>query len=227
MKAILLAAGQGKRLGAYTNGKPKCLLPLGEDTILSRELKQLRSVGIVDDDIYVLGGYRAELLRPIVPNLIVNPDYDKYENSYSLGYALEHVPEDDVLILDTDLCFDESLLEDVIQDEHENLVLSRKSDDLDESTGIKVDGNGRVLAIGKGYPHTGYVYMSIFKVGRGAVADFREALLSEKNIHTWYTPAITDICQKHMFYNLVTDKKWHEIDFVEDYLETKKLFGWE
>lgn len=227
MKAILLAAGQGKRLGTYTNGKPKCLLPLGKETVLSRELRQLREAGIDDADIYVLGGYKAEELAPIAPHLLVNPDYDKYENSYSLGFALQHVPKDDVLILDTDLCFDGSLLSDMLHDARSNLVLSRTSEDLEESTGIQVDVDGRVRGIGKNYQHTGYVYMSIFKVGREAVDDFKAALLSEKNIHTWYTPAITDICQKHPFYNFVTTKAWHEIDFVEDYLETKQMFGWE
>lgn len=227
MKAILLAAGQGKRLGKYTQGKPKCLLSLGVETVLSREIRLLTEVGILPEDIYVLGGYKAELLRDAALNLIVNEDYHKFENSYSLGYALQHVPLDDVVIMDTDLCFDKELLADVLEDEHRNLVLSRISKDEDESTGILTNDDGRVEGIGKNYANTGYVYLSIFKVSRDVIPDFTKALLSEKNIHTWYTPAITDICHKYYFYNLVTEKKWHEIDFVEDYLATKALFGWD
>lgn len=223
----MLAAGQGKRLGAYTQGKPKCLLPLGPETVLARELRLLNEAGILPTDIYVLGGYKAELLRDISPNLIVNEDYQKFENSYSLGYALQHVPLDDVVIMDTDLCFDRELLVDVLNNPHKNLVLSRKSEDENESTGILVDANGMVKGIGKNYQNTGYVYMSIFKVSREAVLDFTEALMSKKNINTWYTPAITDICNRYCFYNLVTDKKWHEIDFVEDYMATKTMFGWD
>lgn len=225
MKVILLAAGQGKRLGEYTHGKPKCLLPLGDETVLSRELRLLQIAGIDNENIYVLGGYKADMLKEIAPNLIINPDYDRYENSYSLGYALQRVPYDDVLVMDTDLCFEESLLSDVLADRHDNLVLSRLSEDMEESTGIDTDENGWVRGIGKNYHHTGYVYMSIFKVCKEALLDFTAALMDEKNIHTWYTPAITDICKRHLFFNLVTDKKWHEIDFIEDYLKTKSMFG--
>lgn len=227
MKAVLLAAGQGKRLGKYTHGNPKCLLQLGSETVLAREIRMIREAGIPLEDIYVLGGYKAELLRKIAPNLIVNEDYHRFENSYSLGYALQRVPLDDVIVMDADLCFDSELLLDVLKDEHKNLVLSRISKDENESTGVNTDVEGMVKGIGKNYYNTGYVYMSIFKVSRDVVPVLTEALMSEKNIHTWYTPAITDICERYSFYNLVTDKKWHEIDFIEDYIATKALFGWD
>lgn len=227
MKAILLAAGQGKRLGMYTNGQPKCMLRLGKETVIAREIRLLCEAGVVLDDIYVLGGYKAESLRDIAPHLIVNVDYAKFENSYSLGYAFQHVPCDDVLVMDTDLCFEVDILRQVLEDGHPNLVLSRKSEDESESTGVLTDNQGMVQGIGKNFRKTGYVYLSIFRVSRQVLPDFTSALLSEKNVHTWYTPAITDICKKYPFYNLVTDKKWHEIDFVEDYLATKIMFGME
>lgn len=225
MKAIILAAGKGSRLGEYTQGKPKCLLSLGEETILEREIRLLQEAGIPYDNIFVVGGYRYEMLENIAPNLIVNLEYDKKDNSYSLGLALQTVDDDDVLILDADLCFDRPLLEEIISNSNTNVLLSKRSNDLQESTGIVVGNDGFINAIGKQYQNTGFVYISIFKVGKDTIPAFRKALLSERSVKTWYPLAITEICGQYKFFNLVTEQKWHEIDFVEDYIETMQLFN--
>lgn len=224
MKAIILAAGKGSRLGQYTEGKPKCLLALGEETILSREIRILQECGLQESDIYVVGGYGSHLLETVVPNLIYNPEYDTKDNSYSLGLALETVSDDDVLVLDADLCFDKELILEIMNDRNSNVLLSRKETDLEESTGIVTKASGVVSAIGKQYQNTGYVYLSIFKIGRDTIPDLRQELLAEKSAKTWYTAAITEICGKWTFYNRVTDQKWHEIDFLQDYLDTLEMF---
>ena len=46
MKAVILAAGVGRRLHALTQNLPKCLLPIGGETLLSRCLNNLEQVGI-------------------------------------------------------------------------------------------------------------------------------------------------------------------------------------
>lgn len=224
MKAVILAAGKGSRLGQYTQGKPKCLLPLGSESLLSREIRILQECGLAENNIYVVGGYRSELLEPIAPNLIYNPHYDTKDNSYSLGLALGTVSDDSVLVLDADLCFDADIIMEIIEDVHENVLLSKRSGDLEESTGIVTEPSGRVTAIGKKYLNTGYVYISIFKIGKDTIRDFRKALLEEKSEKTWYPLAITEICGQYPFYNLTTKQRWHEIDFVEDYLETLEMF---
>lgn len=225
MKAIILAAGKGSRLGEYTKGNPKCLLELGKETVLEREVRLLQEAGIPRQNIYVVGGYKYDTLKAIAPNLIINTEYIKKDNSYSLGLALQTVYDDDVLILDADLCFDKELLEDIIAYPQPNVLLSKVSDDLEESTGIVTAADGGVQAIGKQYQNTGFVYISIFKIGRETIPAFRSALLNERSVKTWYPLAITEICQDYRFINLVTGRRWHEIDFVEDYLETVDMFG--
>lgn len=224
MKAIILAAGKGTRLGEYTQGKPKCLLKLGKETILSREIRILVEAGISKKDIVVVGGYRCDELEGIAPNLVYNHQFDIKDNSYSLALGLHEIGKNDVLILDGDLCFEKELLSELIEDKRENVLLSRRSRDLSESTGVIVDNDGRVRAIGKQYYNTGYIYLSIFKVGANTVNDLYMELLTEQSEKTWYPLAVTNICNKHPFYNKVTAHKWHEIDFVEDFLQTKELF---
>ena len=224
MKAIILAAGKGSRLGEYTKGLPKCLLKLGKESILEREIRILQEAGVPRQNIYVVGGYCYESLKPIAPNLIINTEYDTKDNAYSLGLALEKVDDEDVIILDADLCFDTELIEELIRDKHNNILLSKKSEDLEESTGIVTDSDGYVKAIGKQYQNTGYVYISIFKVMRETIPAFRKALLTERSAKTWYPLAITETCSEYKFINKVTRQRWHEIDFVEDYIETLKMF---
>ena len=116
------------------------------------------------------------------------------------------------------------MIEELIRDKHNNILLSKKSEDLEESTGIVTDSDGYVKAIGKQYQNTGYVYISIFKVMRETIPAFRKALLTERSAKTWYPLAITETCSEYKFINKVTRQRWHEIDFVEDYIETLKMF---
>jgi len=225
MKAIILAAGKGSRLDKFTKKQPKCLLKLGRETILAREIRLLQECDINEDDIYVVGGYKQELLKSIAPNLIVNSYYDTSDNSYSLGFALEIVDDDDIVVMDADLCFEKELLQEVLADKHKNLLLSMRSNDTEESTGIVEDENENVVAIGKQYSNTGFVYLSIFKAARETISDLRASLLEKRNAMTWYPSAITEICNEHIFYNKKTNLKWHEIDYIEDYYETIKFFN--
>ena len=225
MKAVILAAGKGSRLSGYTKGKPKCLLALGKETVLQRELRILQTCGICRQDIYVVGGYRYECLQDLVPNLIVNDDYDQKDNSYSLGLALTKLPDDDVLVLDADLCFEEEIIYEILSDTHNNVLLSKRSKDTQESTGIVTTPDGKVSAIGKQYTDTGYVYLSIFKIDKRIIPILQSALLDEDSVNTWYTAAVTRLCADYDFYNHVTDAKWHEMDDKDDYLETIQMFG--
>lgn len=224
MKAVILAAGQGKRLFDYTKGEPKCLLQFGNESILSRQIRLLQEVGLLSKDIFVVGGYQHEKLKKMAPNLIVNPLYAVKENAYSLGVALQQANDDDVLILDGDLCFEADLLKEIIEEQNSNVLMCKDSVDLNESTGIIVE-NGRVRAIGKQYKNTGLVYISIFKVAKVNIPVFRKALFQFAN--TWYTLAITKICDSVFFVPKVTKQKWHEVDFPEDYKESLQMFGLE
>lgn len=223
MKVIILAAGKGSRIAGLTAGKPKCLLKLGNETILEREIRILNECGISKDDIFVVGGYKYQELQQVTDNIIVNDCYDTKDNSYSLALALKAV-QDDVLIMDSDLCFDKELVQEILNDSHQNILMSKCSSDLEESTGIVCDNDMRVSAIGKQYMNTGYVYISIFKICKEIIPDLIKELLTESSEKTWYPLAITKLCEKYQFYNLTTVQRWHEIDFEEDYRETLKMF---
>ncbi len=226
MKVIILAAGVSRRLSALTMNKPKCLLPFGDTTVLERQIELLTSAGIEKTDVFIVAGHKHETLTDIHPNLIINEHYQTTDNSYSLGIALEHVGcSDDVLVLDGDLIFDREVIEDIVRDRRSNVVLSKAITDTEESTGITVDEEQRVCEIGKHVKNSGYVYLSIFKIGAAAVPGFKAELLKEEYRESWYTIPLSTLLRQHPFYCKVVRGKWHEIDTVSDYAQAKQLFG--
>ena len=74
MKAIILAAGEGKRLRPLTNDRPKAMVKLFGMTLLERQINTFKNCGI--NDIIVVGGYKDEIIN--FPNIkkYKNVDYD-------------------------------------------------------------------------------------------------------------------------------------------------------
>ena len=121
MKAIVLAAGRGARLGDLGRQIHKSLIEIGGASLLTRLVRQLVGQGI--DEVILVTGYReadlrAELGRslPEAPvKFIFNPDFDTSNNLVSLHLGLEAVSSNrDVLIVEADLIFDEELIHRLI-----------------------------------------------------------------------------------------------------------------
>ena len=105
MKAIIMAAGIGKRLHALNINKPKCLISIGNTTLIRRSVNLLVSKGI--SDITVIVGYKSDLIRNELNNNIAyfeNPDFHITNSIKSLWYAKDLL-EGDVLLLNGDLYY--------------------------------------------------------------------------------------------------------------------------
>lgn len=117
MKALILNSGLGKRMGSLTDEHPKCMTQISEDeTILSRQLRQLIDIGITEVVITtglfndVLVDYCNTLNLPINYSFIYNPNYDKTNYIYSIYLAREFL-QDDIILLHGDLVFEDIVLE--------------------------------------------------------------------------------------------------------------------
>jgi choline kinase len=106
-QAIILNAGEGKRLRPLTLETPKCLLAVGDNTILENQLSKLIDCGITD--VVMVLGYKPEKIMEFskckFPNLnfrfIFNEDYAKTNTVYSLKLAMKEVKvllKDDLVI---------------------------------------------------------------------------------------------------------------------------------
>ena len=123
MQAVILAAGMGRRLGEYTENNTKCMVRVNGETLISRMLHQLEALGSIDRVIIVIG-YKGELLVEYIKSLslaidvefVCNPDYEKTNNIYSLYLARNYLCEEDTILLESDLIFEDSVLKILIED---------------------------------------------------------------------------------------------------------------
>jgi choline kinase len=114
-----LNAGEGKRLRPLTLETPKCLLAVGNNTILENQLSNLIDCGITD--IIMVLGYLSEKIMEFAkrkfPNLnfkfIFNEEYAKTNTVYSLRLALKEV-KDDFILLNGDVFFHSEILRRLI-----------------------------------------------------------------------------------------------------------------
>jgi choline kinase len=156
MRAIILAAGVASRLRPLTNFTPKCLLSIGEKTILGHTLDNLLSTGITE--VVLVTGYRADQIRKFVidryPQLKVtflhNAQFESTNNIYSLWLTRDHVLGADFLLLDSDILFDWRIIPLLASSEKQNCLAVRCDHTLGaEEIKVKTDARGMITAIGK------------------------------------------------------------------------------
>ena len=156
MKAVILAAGVGKRLWPVTQHRPKCLVEIGGQTLLSRYLSSLASVGVQRADIVV--GYKQEMIRAAVESnpfgvriqFLVNEQF--HRGSISSLWIARTALDDDVVIMDADVLFHQDILRRLVRSTYPNALLM---DDSVKQTGeecMVVAEGGRVIALTKRMP---------------------------------------------------------------------------
>lgn len=130
MKAIILAAGYGRRMRPLTDTTHKALLNVAGKTIIARLVEGL----VANDvrDIVVVTGYRAheieEHLRSEFPSIVFrfveNSRYAETNNIYSMALAFEHEAiDDDILLIESDLVCDAEVFARVIRSPRPNVAL--------------------------------------------------------------------------------------------------------
>ena len=116
MQAIILAAGLGRRLKEYTQNNAKCMVAVNGTRLIDRLLGQLsklnlnRVVIVVGHEGQALMEYLGAEYKGLKLEYVVNPIYDKTNNIYSLSLAKEKLQEDDTLLIESDLIFDDGIL---------------------------------------------------------------------------------------------------------------------
>ncbi|MGH9764469.1 MAG: NTP transferase domain-containing protein [Blastocatellia bacterium] len=156
MKAIILAAGRGLRLEAACGGVPKCLLDVGGQSLIERQLSSIRTSGI--KDIVVVVGFEADRVRAACGGgvrFIENPIYDRTNSLYSLWLARNELP-DGFLVMNSDVLFHPVLLRRLLQSHYQDaLLVSLQQENMpalgEEEMKARVDGH-RLLDISKSMP---------------------------------------------------------------------------
>ena len=239
-KAVILSAGQGRRLLPLTKSSPKCLLSISGKTIIEWQIDALLTVGI--EEIIVVTGFKTnlveELLQQRYPNhkqirTLFNPFFEVADNLASCWIA-RSVMDCDFLLLNGDTIFDVPLLAQVLESEPAPITLSidyKKTYDADDMK-VQLDNKGLVKHVNKTLPENqinaesiGLIY---FRSNGSAL--FRdaveEALRYPAELKSWYLTIIDTLASKNLV-NVcsISGHRWCEIDYSSDLAKAKELFG--
>ena len=152
MQAIILAAGMGRRLGEYTRDNTKCMLPVNGERLIDRVLGQLSQLGL--SRVVIVVGYKGQNLIDYIGHryddrlkieYVNNPVYDKTNNIYSLSLAKEKLQEDDTLLIESDLIFDDSLFRMIMDNPYPNLALVDKYETWMDGTMVRIDEDNNIV----------------------------------------------------------------------------------
>ena len=154
MFGVILAAGMAKRLRPLTNDKPKCLLKVGERTLLERTVEAMRQTGITE--FVVVTGYCADQIRDFLTahypqtifHFLHNVDYEHNNNIYSLWMSGQVVRGREFLLMDSDILCDPAAVARIASEQEPALAVNRHELGEEEMK-VVVDADCRITEISK------------------------------------------------------------------------------
>lgn len=227
MKAVILAAGVGKRLHALTQHYPKCLIEIGGRSLLSRYFDALAQVNI--RQIVLVVGYKQEMIREAVTTFpgshsvqfIVNEDYQR--GSIGSLWRAREVLDDDAIIMDADVLFHQAILDRLVQSVHANALLMDESVTQTTEECMVVVRNHRVVALTKRMPTPydnageGVGFLKVSKVDGPYLFKAVEGRIHQGQLDMEYEDALEEFFQSTAVgYETIGGLPWIEIDFPED-----------
>jgi choline kinase len=233
MKAIILAAGVGGRLGEHHDKPPKCLLRFGGKSLLQRHLDALQRCGV--EDISITVGYQAQLIEAELRTLsaraavmtVYNPDFTK-GSLISLWTMRDRLTSgDDMLLMDADVLYDHRILERLVNAQEANCFLLDRDFEAGEEPvklcirdGVPVEFRKEVNA-GLEYDFCGES-VGFFRFRAAAAARLSghcERYISGRQDDAPYEEAIRDLLLEspaEFGFVDISGLPWIEIDFPED-----------
>ena len=244
MQAIILAAGMGKRLGELTQNNTKCMVQVNGITLIDRTLTHLSKSNI--SRVIIVIGYQGNNLRNYIGNeyqglkieYIENPVYDKTNNIYSLSLAKQQLQEDDTLLIESDLIFEDSLLTKLLNSGYPNLALVDKYETWMDGTMVKLDDDNNIVnfvpkkAFKFSEVDSYYKTVNIYKFSKGflksSYVPFLEAYTKALGNNEYYEQVLRvitllDRCDLKAL--PLHGEKWYEIDDVQDLDIAETIFA--
>jgi len=230
MRAVILAAGVGERLGGGDR-PPKALLEFGGKTLMARHFEILRHVGV--ESVTVATGYKSALIEEEVAragaglaSCVLNPDYRAGSIVSLWAVRSELASGADVLLMDADVLYDYRLMERLVGSRHMNcFLMDRQIEAGDEPVKLCVRENRLVdfhKIVRNPYDYYGES-VGFFRLSppvAGRLAARAESYVAEGRRGEWYEEAVRDVLLESepdaFGFEDITGLPWIEIDFAED-----------
>ena len=244
MQAIILAAGMGKRLKKLTQNNTKCMVKVNGVSLIERMLRQIEAQHL--SRVVIVVGYEGQKLIDYIATLgiqtpivyIENPIYDKTNNIYSLALAKDWLCREDTLLFESDLIFEDSVLEALVKDPRETLALVDKYESWMDGTCVKLAEDDTIAAFvpGKQFDFREkdeyYKTVNIYKFSRSFCethyVPFLEAYQSALGLNEYYEQVlrvITMLDNPGIKARRLNGQRWYEIDDIQDLDIAESIFS--
>lgn len=235
MQAIILAAGMGKRLKELTQDRTKCMVQVNGVALIDRMLHQIESRHL--SRIVIVVGYEGEKLMKYIDTLgirtpivyVQNPIYDKTNNIYSLALAKDYLCQDDTLLFESDLIFEDAVIDQLLDDPRETLALVDKYESWMDGTCVKLGPDDSIASFvpSKNFrfeeAHEYYKTVNIYKFGRHFsrthYVPFLEAYSKALGNNEYYEQVLRVIAMlddPEIRAKRLSGQLWYEIDDIQD-----------
>ncbi|WP_370861134.1 aminotransferase class I/II-fold pyridoxal phosphate-dependent enzyme [Parabacteroides faecis] len=246
MQVIILAAGLGRRLGELTHDNTKCMVKVNGVRLIDRLLGQLTSISTPLHRIVIVIGYEGRKLKEylgesfknIPLEYVENPIYDKTNNIYSLFLAKEELSQDDTLLMESDMIFEDGVFEKVLSNPFPNLAVVAKYESWMDGTMVVLDNDNNIVSF---VPKSAFSYneinryyktANIYKFSRefsvSKYIPFLEAYSRAMGTDEYYESVlrVLSMLDKTGLKGLpIENMKWYEIDDVQDLDIAETLFA--
>lgn len=228
MKAIILSAGQGSRLGHLVDDKPKCLIDFHGRSLLDRQLDTLEACGV--HEAVVVTGFHDELVNEAIARrsggpavrTVFNPFYKVADNTGSLFMAREELAGD-CLVWNGDTLVSRELMRRVVENDRKGICVTiDHKDSYDEDDMKVVEEGGRLRAIGKRIAAgVNAESIGLLAFRSGGAEQFRDAIdramRTPEGTTIWYLRVIHHLAQNGEVWTLdIEGEEWGEVDFPAD-----------
>lgn len=244
MQVIILAAGMGKRLGELTRNNTKCMIQVNGVTLIERVLAQFSVLNL--DRVIIVIGYKGEELRNFIGDsykglpieYVTNPIYDVTNNIYSLFLAKEQLQQDDTLLIESDLIFEDRVLDKIISDPYPNIALVAKYESWMDGTVVMLDNDNNILnfvtkkAFNFDCKDSYYKTVNIYKFSKEFsithYVPFLNAYINALGNNEYYEQVLRVIAlldKPDLKALPLSGEKWYEIDDIQDLNNAESIFA--
>jgi L-glutamine-phosphate cytidylyltransferase len=223
MKVFILAAGIGTRLSRFSQGKPKCLIKVREQTLIRRMIERLHAHDL--KDITLITGYKKELIHEELGDRVQyrhNPFFPVTNSIASLWFARDLI-QGDVLITNGDLFYEDKLLDAVLEEKRDVMMLADSTRIKDADYRFRLDQD-RIVGYGKDIPveETDAEYVGMAVIKKNFIGRFNQRLhelIDTQKSDKWWEDVLYSFIPEGVpiHHRDIAGTFWAEVDYVEDY----------
>ena len=234
----------GKRLKELTQNNTKCMVKVNGVTLIDRMLHQIERQHL--SRIIIVVGYEGQKLIDYVGTLNIqtpivyvnNPIYDKTNNIYSLALAKDWLVKEDTLLFESDLIFEDSVLETLVNDPRDTLALVDKYESWMDGTCVKLGSDDDIEAFvpGKKFKFKEikdyYKTVNIYKFSKHfsethyvPFLDAYQSALGQNEYYEQVLRVITMLDEPEIKAKRLDGQRWYEIDDIQDLDIAESIFS--